>query len=106
MYQPSRGELLKWYEVADAAQDMEAKELVLATGKQLAAEFQATGEGQVPPRDYSHASVVVSEGVREQMERMVEELVIVVTPDIVVTPTMVVTPTIVVKTDKSQEFDR
>lgn len=107
MYQPSRGELLKWYEVADVAQDIEAKELVLATGKQLAAEFQATvGEGQVPPRDYSHASVVVSEGVREQMERMVEELVIAVTPDIVVTPTMVVTPTIVVKTDKSQEFDR
>ena len=73
MYQPTRGELLKWYEVADVAQDVEAKELVLATGQKLAAEFKATGEGQVPPRDYSNPNVVVSEDVREQMERMIDK---------------------------------
>jgi hypothetical protein len=79
MYQPSRGELLQWYEVADVAQDTAAKELVLATGQKLAAEFQATGQGQVPPRDYSNSDVVVPEIVREQMERMIDEHAITVT---------------------------
>jgi hypothetical protein len=78
-YQPSRGELLQWYEVANLAQDTAAKELVMATGQKLAAEFQATGEGTVPPREYSSFNVVVSEDVREQMEMMIDEHAITVT---------------------------
>jgi hypothetical protein len=82
MYQPNRGELLRWYEVADIAQDLKAKELVLATGKQLATEFRATGQGQVPPMNYSNANVVVSGEVRSRMDNMINEYAITVTETI------------------------
>jgi hypothetical protein len=71
MYQPSRGELLRWYGSTKAAGDSVLQQVALDAGQRLTAEFKATNEGEVAPRDFSSSSVVVSVDVREQMERVV-----------------------------------
>jgi hypothetical protein len=93
-YQPNRGELIQWYVAAENAHKPEAKQLASDLGQQLKAEFQATGQGQTPPRDYSSPNVLVSEEVRSQMEKMVEEQAIVVRPTIDVRPRVDVEPEI------------
>jgi methylenetetrahydrofolate dehydrogenase (NADP+) / methenyltetrahydrofolate cyclohydrolase len=80
MYQPSRGELMRWYGSARAAGDSSLQQIALDAGQRLAAEFKATGGGEVAPRDYSSPNVVVSADVREQMERVVKEQEITVIP--------------------------
>jgi hypothetical protein len=101
-YQPSQGNLSRWYGSADLAQDSKAKEIALDLLRQLRTEFQttATGQGQTPPRDYSSPNVLVSEEVRSQMEKMVEEQAIVVRPKIDVRPRVDVEPEI------SEGFDQ
>jgi hypothetical protein len=95
LYQPNQGELLKCYGAADLAQDARAKEIAVDFLRQLRAEFQATGQEQTPPRDYSSPNVVVSEEVRSQMEKIVEEQAVVVIPRIDVVP----------RRDLSDDFD-
>jgi hypothetical protein len=95
LYQPNQGELLKWYGAADLAQDARAKEIAVDFLRQLRSEFQATGQEQTPPRDYSSPNVVVSEEVRSQMEKIVEEQAVVVIPRIDVVP----------RRDNSEDYD-
>lgn len=80
MYQPTRGELLKWYGSTRAAGESELQQVALDAGQRLKVEFQATGEGEAVPRDYRSSNVVVPANVRLQMERIVKEQEVVVTP--------------------------
>jgi hypothetical protein len=80
MYQPNRGELLRWYGSSTASGDSELQQVALEAGQRLAAEFKATGAVEMPPRDYSSTNVLVPEDVREQMEKIVKEQEVVVTP--------------------------
>lgn len=80
MYQPNRGELLRWYGSSRASGDSELQQVALEAGQRLAAEFKATGAGEMPPRDYSSTNVLVPANVREQMERIVKEQEVVVNP--------------------------
>lgn len=79
-YQPTRGELLRWYRAANVAQDESAKESILSIGQQLKAEFQATGGGEIAPMSFSSPNVVVDEDVKSRMEAMVEENATTVNP--------------------------
>jgi hypothetical protein len=86
LHQPNYGELLQWYGASDLAQDARAKKIAIDFLRQLRSEFQATGQEQTPPRDYSSPNVVVSEEVRSQMEKIVAENAVVVIPRIDVVP--------------------
>jgi hypothetical protein len=67
-HQPTRGELLGWYQTADKAGNEFAKEAVVMLGRKLATEFSA--EGQIPPLDYSSPSVSVSPVFHAEMVKL------------------------------------
>jgi hypothetical protein len=80
MYQPNRGELRRWYNYTKIAGNSELQQVALEAGQRLAAEFKATGAGDIPPMDYSSPHSLVPAAIRERMERVVKEHEVVVTP--------------------------
>jgi hypothetical protein len=72
-YQPTRGQLLKWYAIAESVKNEDARNYILGLGQQLAAEFNvrmAADQPQQPPENFSSPNVTVSQEFYSVMENI------------------------------------
>jgi predicted nucleotidyltransferase component of viral defense system len=70
-YQPTRGQLLNWYAIAESVKNEDARTYILGLGQQLAAEFNvgmAADQPQQPPENFSSPNVTVSQEFYSVME--------------------------------------
>jgi Nucleotidyl transferase AbiEii toxin, Type IV TA system len=70
-YQPTRGQLLNWYAIAESMKNEDARTYILGLGQQLAAEFNvgmAADQPQQPPENFSSPNVTVSQEFYSVME--------------------------------------
>jgi predicted nucleotidyltransferase component of viral defense system len=70
-YQPTRGQLLNWYAIAESVKNEDARNYILGLGQQLAAEFNVginADQPQEPPKSYSSPNVTVSQEFYSAME--------------------------------------
>jgi predicted nucleotidyltransferase component of viral defense system len=72
-YQPTRGQLLNWYAIAESVKNEDARDYILGLGQQLAAEFNvgmAADQQQQPPENFSSPNVTVSQEFYSVMENI------------------------------------
>jgi predicted nucleotidyltransferase component of viral defense system len=70
-YQPTRGQLLNWYAIAESMKNEDARNYILGLGQQLAAEFNVgmvADQPQQPPENFSSPNVTVSQEFYSVME--------------------------------------
>jgi predicted nucleotidyltransferase component of viral defense system len=73
IYQPTRGQLLNWYAIAESVKNEDTRNYILGLGQQLAAEFNvgmATDQLQQPPENFSSPNVTVSQEFYSVMENI------------------------------------
>jgi predicted nucleotidyltransferase component of viral defense system len=72
-YQPTRGQLLKWYSIAEGVNNEDARNYILGLGQQLTVEFNVgvtSGQFQEPPKSYNSPNVTVSQEFYSVMENV------------------------------------